>query len=178
MDCGSPGPSVHGISQARILEWVAISSSRGSSPTRDEPASPALAGEFLTIEPPGKPQLGINKHKLHSTPQLGFRAPSGPDPSVITAHTSRAFSERDLMTLLCGDHVSCLSWTPGNPTLPSPQSIPPTSHVMFCLANSPPFRRSCSAYHPGAPSAVSAGYFCSPFPLYPVLNHSSHFASL
>ena len=31
MDCTLPGFSVHGISQARILEWVAISFSRGSS---------------------------------------------------------------------------------------------------------------------------------------------------
>ena len=31
MDCGPPGSSVHGISRARILEWVAISFSRGSS---------------------------------------------------------------------------------------------------------------------------------------------------
>ena len=31
MDCSPPGPSVHGISQARILERVAISFSRGSS---------------------------------------------------------------------------------------------------------------------------------------------------
>ena len=35
MDCSLPGSSVHGISQARILEWVAISSSRGSSGPRD-----------------------------------------------------------------------------------------------------------------------------------------------
>ena len=34
-DCSPPGSSVHGISQARILEWVAISFSRGSSWTRD-----------------------------------------------------------------------------------------------------------------------------------------------
>ena len=33
MDCSPPGSSVHGISQTRILEWVAIS--RGSSPPRD-----------------------------------------------------------------------------------------------------------------------------------------------
>ena len=31
MDCSPPGPSVHGISQARILEWVAIPISRESS---------------------------------------------------------------------------------------------------------------------------------------------------
>ena len=35
MDCSPPGSSVHGISQARILEWVAISFSRGSSRPRD-----------------------------------------------------------------------------------------------------------------------------------------------
>ena len=36
MDCSPPGCSVHRISQARILEWVAISSSRGSSRPRDQ----------------------------------------------------------------------------------------------------------------------------------------------
>ena len=36
MGCSPPGPSVHGIFQARILEWVAISSSRGSSRPRDQ----------------------------------------------------------------------------------------------------------------------------------------------
>ena len=35
MDYSLPGSSIHGIFQARILEWVAISSSRGSSPPRD-----------------------------------------------------------------------------------------------------------------------------------------------
>ena len=34
-DCSPPGSSVHGIVQARVLEWVAISSSRGPSPPRD-----------------------------------------------------------------------------------------------------------------------------------------------
>ena len=53
-----PGFSMHGILQARILGWVAISSSRGSSQPRDQTRSPAslpLAGRFFTIEPPGKP---------------------------------------------------------------------------------------------------------------------------
>ena len=42
------GSSVRGILQARILEWVAISYSRGSSWPRDQIASPALAGRFFT----------------------------------------------------------------------------------------------------------------------------------
>jgi len=36
MDCGPPGSSVHGILQARILEWVAMTSSRGFSLPRDQ----------------------------------------------------------------------------------------------------------------------------------------------
>ena len=70
VDCSLPGFSVHGILQARILEWVAISFSRGSSrpgmeprDSRDSPGdppdpgmkprSPALRADALTSEPPG-----------------------------------------------------------------------------------------------------------------------------
>ena len=58
MDCSSPGSSVHGISQAKILEWVAISVSRGSSRPRDQ-IRLSYSGRcfffffFLTMEPPG-----------------------------------------------------------------------------------------------------------------------------
>ena len=56
MDCSPPGSSVHVISQARILEWVAISFPRGSSrPT--VPTSPEVA--FFTTEP------AITGHKLY-----------------------------------------------------------------------------------------------------------------
>ena len=55
IDQSQPGSSVQGILQARILEWVAISFSRGSSLTQGlNPASPALAGRFFITEPPGK----------------------------------------------------------------------------------------------------------------------------
>ena len=50
-----PGSSVHGILQARILEWVAISYSRGSPNPEIEPESPALKPDSLPSEPPGKP---------------------------------------------------------------------------------------------------------------------------
>ena len=54
MDCSLPGSSVRGISQARILEWVAISSSRGSSQPRDWIHVYCLAGGFFTTwEVPG-----------------------------------------------------------------------------------------------------------------------------
>ena len=57
-DCSPPGSSVHGISQARILEWVVISSSRGSFRPKIEPmspASPALESKFFTTVLSGKP---------------------------------------------------------------------------------------------------------------------------
>ena len=47
--CSPPGSSVHGIFQARILEWVAISSSRGSSRPRDWTWVSFIAGRFFTI---------------------------------------------------------------------------------------------------------------------------------
>ena len=54
-DCSPPGSSVHGIFEARMREWVAISSSRGSSQPRGQTCISFLAGRFFTLEPPGKP---------------------------------------------------------------------------------------------------------------------------
>ena len=51
VDCSPPGLSVHGMLQARILQWFAMPSSRGSSWPRIEPAflmSPVLSGGFFT----------------------------------------------------------------------------------------------------------------------------------
>ena len=49
MDCGLPGSSVHGIFQARVLQWVAISFSRGSSQPRDQTQVYHIAGRWFTI---------------------------------------------------------------------------------------------------------------------------------
>ena len=49
MDCSPSGSSVHGVLQARILEWVAISFFRGSSRTRDQTRVSSIAGRFFTI---------------------------------------------------------------------------------------------------------------------------------
>ena len=56
MDCRPPGSSVYGILQARILEWVAIPFSRGSSQPRDRTQVSALQAEsLLPSEPQEKP---------------------------------------------------------------------------------------------------------------------------
>ena len=56
MDCSLRGSSVHGVSQARILEWVAISFSRESSRPRDQTQVSRLSGGLFT-EPRGKPSM-------------------------------------------------------------------------------------------------------------------------
>jgi len=68
MDYSLPDSSVHGILQARTLEWLAISPPPGVLPNPGmEPASlgsPALAGEFFTTVLPGKPVLGLKKIQI------------------------------------------------------------------------------------------------------------------
>ena len=54
----TPGSSVHGILQARILEWVATPSSRDLPNPGIKPESPASAGGFSTAEPPGSKLAG------------------------------------------------------------------------------------------------------------------------
>ena len=55
MNWSPPGSSVHGISQARKLEWVAISFSRGSSQPKGQTHISCIAGRFFATDPPGKP---------------------------------------------------------------------------------------------------------------------------
>ena len=68
MDCSPPGSSVLWISQARILEWVAISFSRGSSRPRDRTHASFVsytAGRFFNTVPLGKPFIKIHLWKTN-----------------------------------------------------------------------------------------------------------------
>ena len=56
MDCSPPGSSVYGISQERIVEWVAISFSRASFQPEIEPQSPALRQILLLLSHQGSPE--------------------------------------------------------------------------------------------------------------------------
>ena len=64
MDYSPPDSSVHGISQARILEWVAMLSSGGVGIflTQGSKQAPALQTDSLLSEPPGKPNNSINSN--------------------------------------------------------------------------------------------------------------------
>ena len=72
MDWRLPGSSVHGISQARILQWVAISFSRGSSQPGDLTQLSCIIGESLPSEPAGKIMY---YHKLNDTPTGALTVP-------------------------------------------------------------------------------------------------------
>ena len=72
VDSSLPGSSVHGILQARILEWVAISFSISFSPSPGdlpdpgiEPRSPALQADALSSELPGKPKTRLDYSLSH-----------------------------------------------------------------------------------------------------------------
>ena len=60
VDCSLPGPSVHGIFQARRLEWVAIFSSRGLPDPGIERGSPTLQEDSSPWEPPWRGNTDVN----------------------------------------------------------------------------------------------------------------------
>ena len=72
-DCSPPGSSVHEIIPAKILEWVAMPSSRGSSRPRDwtrVSCISCIAGRFFTTEPPGNPGRSSTLKHLYNLQQM------------------------------------------------------------------------------------------------------------
>ena len=75
MDCSPPGFSIHGILQARIVEWVAMRCSGdlpdpGIEPV--SPMSPASAGRFFSTRPPGKPICILSILKMDNSIFMGM----------------------------------------------------------------------------------------------------------
>ena len=117
MDYSPPVSSVHGISQARILEWVSISFSRRSSHPGIKPMSPALAGRVFTTEPPGKPQSNYTpvKNKFSSV-QFSCSVMSNSAISWTAAHQA-SLSRTNSRSLL---------------KLESIASVMPSNHLILC----------------------------------------------
>ena len=64
MDCSLPGSSVHGIFQAIVLEWIAISFSKGSSQPRDRTRVSRIIDRRFTVWARGDcPRLHVNKQR-------------------------------------------------------------------------------------------------------------------
>ena len=117
MDCSPPGSSVYGILQARILEWVAMPSSRGSSGPRDQTWISCTVGRFFTTEPPRKPtccrvsSVQLSRIQLCVTP-MDCSMPGFPVhyqlPELAQTHVQWWVTKADF----------CL-WRKSNPWLPS-----------------------------------------------------------
>ena len=95
MDCSLPGSSVHGILQARILAWVAIFSSRGSSWPRNWTGVSCIARGFFTTELPETSIQRAVSHISSSSLSLGLPKPevwpSKSSPS-LKSHSDATFS--------------------------------------------------------------------------------------
>ena len=72
MDWNPPGSSVHGILQARILEWVARPSSRGSFHSRDQTQVSHIAGRLFTVWATKEAQKVIRYYKMFFLIQESF----------------------------------------------------------------------------------------------------------
>ena len=133
MDFSPPGSSVHGISQARIVEYVAISSPGDLSDPGIEPRSPAWQAEFFTTEPPGKP-IGFSAaaKSLQSCPTLCDTIDGSPPGSSVPG----ILQARTLEWVAISFSNACMhsKWLQSCPTLCDPMdSSPPGSSVHTIL---------------------------------------------
>ena len=109
-DCSRPGSSVSGILQARILEWVAISSSRGSSWPRIQACVSCITGGFFITKSPGKP---LENSSYDNNMELIAKwsyilAKRAPDPSGLTLfllliHVRRGWAMAPIQILFSWD---------------------------------------------------------------------------
>ena len=134
MDYGLPGSSVYGILQAKILEWVAISSSRGSFKSRDRTQVSCMAGGFFTIWATREAHiclLFIDKERRYLIP-----APGGWNdftPQLVKGGGDMAINK---------DPNSCCVWSTWRRRWhPTPVLVPGKSHGWRNLVGcSPPGR--------------------------------------
>ena len=106
MDYSPPGSSVHGILQARILEWVAIPFSRGSFRPRDQSRVYCIAGRFFTIWATGKAHHQALRQTLPPS-LLEFLEQS---TSFAEAHDKVQQMLPSLPRLFVGDSIESFSW--------------------------------------------------------------------
>ena len=153
MDCSPPGSSVHEISQASILQWVAISSSRGSFPSRDGTCLSCLLHwqvGSLSLAPPGfiyhllwETQISTSDPGLSDELQALRPAVCWPPRSACSTLSSSIpsspplwFPQLDYLQYVLFSTASCLCSLPclGHPLAPVPQSLGPAHS---CLSFTP-----------------------------------------
>ena len=126
MECSIPDSSVHGILQARILEWVAMTSSRGSSRSKDLLHLLRKQAPFFTTAPHengegnGNPLQYSCLEKSHGQTSLVGCSPFGCEESDRTEQLHFHFS------------LTCVGEGNGNPLQCSPRRIPGTGSLVGC----------------------------------------------
>ena len=159
MDCSLPSSSIHGIFQARILEWIAISFSRGSSQSRDRTRVSCIAGRLLTlwatremkwVNSSALPHSGtIVKHILYGSSQglqwaLVLAAHSVPVTHPILVFSILCFTFPTPLFVLSALNSQindlqgfCLSVCLGGPTSSQVQTLGPTCSCLINKAKDP-----------------------------------------
>ena len=89
MECSPTGSSVYGISQARILEWVAIFFSRGSSEPRDQTHIPCVDKQILYHRATWEAQLSYKGYQMKRTVSLPSTAASTPPRNLLEIQIPR-----------------------------------------------------------------------------------------
>ena len=90
MDCSPAGSSVHGIFQTRMLEWVAISFSRGSSQPRERTQVSRIAGRGFNLWATTESQLKLTSEQISPIEMLmvGLKEREGKNPWDSMFHTN------------------------------------------------------------------------------------------
>ena len=109
-DCRLPGSSVCEISQARILEWGAISFSRGSSRPRDWTRVSCSGRRFFTTEPPGKPHNGISRGSTRKTVESWSKTMGKQVTAELLLWAIRAWSPKRLQEEKTSSNSICPNW--------------------------------------------------------------------
>ena len=120
MGLSPPRPSAHEISKARILEWAAISFSRGSSQSRDQTYLSCIVGGFFTTGLPGKPIIKTTVDQSLSHVQL-FATPwaAACQDSLSFTDSWSLFKLMSIELVMPSNHLIL-----GHPFLLLPQSFP------------------------------------------------------
>ena len=122
MECSLPGSSVHGILQARILEWVAMPSSKRSSPPRDQThiswgsCISCIAGRFFTTEPSGKPTVKYSSAIKRDMFESVLTRQMNPEPIIRSEVGQKEKNKYHILTYMDGEgngtplQYSCLEY--------------------------------------------------------------------
>ena len=124
MDCSPPGFSVHGILQVRILEWVAISFSRGSAifPTQgSNPDLPHCRQILYHLSHPGSPFSHCASSDFSQYPEQPEDFLLPPPPPFGGSLSYRKWCHRDY------EKSICLEWS--QPSPPATHMPPPSLHT-------------------------------------------------